>query len=1195
MGLLAWSTVSSCADATPIQVGKYKVHPTKILARYSASTSTDSAGVALQSLGLAVQRQYATVPGLVVLDSAAGARMELADPASQASTLFARIQALQQTGLFDYVQPNYIYTNLALPNDASFVDGTLWGLRNTGANGGTIGADIGVVKAWNITTGSRKVIVGVVDSGIRYTHQELVNQMWHNPNEITGNGLDDDRDGYADDIFGVNAPAQNGDPFDDNDHGTHVSGTIGAAANDGNPHVGVTWHVQLMACKFLAAEGFGTTADAITCIDYAVQHGARILNNSWGGGPYERALFDSIDAARHAGVLFVAAAANDGTDNDLYPVYPASYKLDNIIAVAALDRNDQLVWFSNYGHNSVHLGAPGVDIFSCVATSDNAYDTFSGTSMAAPHVTGVAALILAAYPNASVPELRQRLLSTAVKIPSLDGLTVTGGRVNAYAALSAAPDGVLELAFDPPENSDLSARRPVPFFVTVTDLAGITNATVTARVAGASSDVTFLNNGTGSDFKALDEVYTADLTLPTASGAFDIVFTITAPGKQSVTRTVSYNIASPPLNDNFADALDLPPEGSTLQWTNRFATMEAGEPLHAQVPSVGASVWWNWTPAANTPVIVDTTGSAFDTVVAVYTNSTLAKLKEVASADDAGGHKQGYAMFNAIGGTAYHIAVAGFTSAEVGAIKLRVQPGGAPDTNGPQLVITGPATGLIVTNLTDAKVVVTGTALDPDPNASGVKQVQVQLNRDVPNTANGTTNWASTVLLREGQNRIRIIASDFAGNSSAANTLIVTYQPLISPNDNLTNATELVGDNGSDMGNNSRATKEPGEPKHAGNAGGKSIWWLYRPAVDGILSLTTANSTFNTLLAVYTAKTSKMDDLQWIASNDDDFAGSDFSRLAQPIKGQETYYIAVDGFNGSTGIVQLAYSFTPARVYTLKVNASDGGVATPMNGYFAGGDRVVITATPNQFFSFDHWEGGVTSSDSPLAVVMQSDLELTPRFQAIEFSDGFETGNLSKLPWKTSGNLPWTVQTNLAQSGKFAARSGAIGNGQKSSLILTTGFRAGTGSFGFKVSSEPVWDVLGFYVNGRVVTQWSGEVGWTNYQFNLPAGTNTLEWRYSKDFLNTKQGLDSAFIDSLDLPLAVAPDASAPARLVFERLNDGSTELDLSGQTNQLYLLQSSPDLKNWQSVSTNIARAGTIRWNLPSGSSNQFYRALVP
>ena len=1204
-GLLGYLLLAACAaDALAatdfVQFGKYQAHPTRLLAKYATGGALQSTAATLRSIGLTVRQQSRLVPGLVVLDQdgEGGALQKMESTArTDAETLLARIRVLEESGLFEYVQPSYIYTHCLVPNDVRFTDNTLWGLRNTGASGGVAGADIGAVAAWDLSTGSTNVIVAVVDTGIRYTHRDLAAQMWHNPGETAGNRIDDDADGFLDDVFGVNMITRSGDPMDDNDHGSHVSGTIGAAANDGQPMVGVAWKVRLMGCKFLASDGFGSSDDAMLCIDYAVAHGAKVINASWGGGPFERALLDTLTAARRKGVLFVAAAGNDFNDNDRTPFYPACYRLDNVIAVAAIDRADRLASFSNFGATTVHLAAPGVDIYSCLSSFDSAYEAFSGTSMAAPHVAGVAALILGRFPNASVSELRERLLSTVVRIPTLEGKTTTGGRLNAYRALSATPDGSLEVGFDPPEGSDLSARRPVPFYVTVTDLAGVTNATVLATVQNSEDAVVFKNDGVGLDFQANDEVYTAELTLPKNPGPFGIEFKVSAPGKTNLIRATSYNVAAPPLNDNFADALDIPAEGITLQWTNRFGTIETGEPKHAGSPSASASVWWNWVPTKSGAVVVDTAGSTFDTVVAVYTNSLLRNLKEIASADDAGSKKQGYVTFNAIAGVTYHIALAGFTSADAGMIRLRVEPGGGPDTVAPQLTITGPATGLVVTNANDPKVVVTGTAIDLAPNTSGIRQVQIQVNREIASTAQGTTNWTGTVMLKEGQNRIKVSATDHAGNASAIRSVTVTFDPLISPNDLFSNAFLLSETEGTVSGNTTRAGKETGEPLHAGKAGGKSIWWQFVAPSDGVLTLSTANSTFDTLLALYSNTSGGISGLKLLASNDNSVEGSDFSRLSQPIKGGQTYYIAVDGADGNSGVVQLEYSFREAAVYTMTVASTVGGSASPGTQLYEANSTVLLTATPEPFYVFDSWEGGVSSDLNPVPVIVSGELQVMARFRSVEYSDGFETGDLSRLAWRTSGNGPWLIQTNVVEAGQFAARSGPIAKGQKSSLLLTAGFRAGTGSFGLRVSSEPTWDTLEFYVNSRRVGRWSGEIGWTNYQFTLSAGTNTLEWRYSKDFLETVAGLDAAFIDNVDLPLAIAVDGSTPATLEVERATADAVQLTLMGQTNQTYILQSSSDLTAWTSIATNVAARGTIRWNelRRSPGSNTFFRAIVP
>lgn len=272
------------------------------------------------------------------------------------------------------------------------------------------GADINVTNAWDITVGSTNVIVAVLDSGIRYTHLDLASQMWRNPGEIPGDGIDNDGDGFVDNVFGINALTGSGDPNDDNGHGTHVAGTIGAAANNDQPHVGVAWNVRLMAIKAADAQGFLTSSAIIAGVDFAILKGAKIINCSFGGYLFSQAEFDAFLRARNAGVLVVAAAGGDGINTDLFAHYPSSFQLDNIISVAALDRRDGLASFSNYGRTNVHLGAPGVEILSTDNAADNAYRSLDGTSMASPHVAGVAALVFSLTNTMTYSEVRNRIL-----------------------------------------------------------------------------------------------------------------------------------------------------------------------------------------------------------------------------------------------------------------------------------------------------------------------------------------------------------------------------------------------------------------------------------------------------------------------------------------------------------------------------------------------------------------------------------------------------------------------------------------------------------------------------------------------------------------------------------------------------------------------------------------------------------------
>jgi subtilisin family serine protease len=287
--------------------------------------------------------------------------------------------------------------------------------------------------AWDVTTNSEAVVVGVVDTGINYNHPDLSQNMWRNPGEIPGNNVDDDNNGVIDDVFGLNAVNNTGDPLDDNMHGSHCAGIIGARGNNGQGVAGVAWQAKLMALKFLTADGWGWTMDAIQLFDYAImmkQRGVplRVLSNSWGGGGYSEVLAESIRRANREGIIVVAAAGNSGSDNDILPSYPANYDVPNVISVAASDEDNNLTNFSCFGANTVHIAAPGSMIRSTVL--GNQYQELSGTSMATPFVSGALALLLANEPGLSISQAIQRLYQSATPLPQLEGVLTSGRLLN---------------------------------------------------------------------------------------------------------------------------------------------------------------------------------------------------------------------------------------------------------------------------------------------------------------------------------------------------------------------------------------------------------------------------------------------------------------------------------------------------------------------------------------------------------------------------------------------------------------------------------------------------------------------------------------------------------------------------------------------------------------------------------------------
>lgn len=333
-----------------------------------------------------------------------------------------------------YAEPDYLVRTTAIPNDALFTQ--QWAVNNEGQTGGSFDADIDAVEAWGHSADGSNVVVAVIDTGVNYNHEDLANNMWVNADEIPGNGIDDDANGFIDDIHGFDFVNNDGDPIDDHDHGTHCAGIIGAEGNNGVGIAGAVHNAQIMAVKFLSAFGGGNTSDAIESVIYAVDNGADILSNSWGGGGFSQALMDAITYANDNDVMFIAAAGNSSVNNDLSPHYPSSYTNENVIAVASTTHSDGMSSFSNFGLTSVDLGAPGSDILSSV--SDGAYASFSGTSMATPYVAGAAVLIRSNFPSLSSSEVKQILLESVDPIPALSDRTVTGGRLNIEAALNNA-------------------------------------------------------------------------------------------------------------------------------------------------------------------------------------------------------------------------------------------------------------------------------------------------------------------------------------------------------------------------------------------------------------------------------------------------------------------------------------------------------------------------------------------------------------------------------------------------------------------------------------------------------------------------------------------------------------------------------------------------------------------------------------
>jgi subtilisin family serine protease len=431
---------------------------------------------------------------------------------SRALNVPALLARLRNRPDVEYAEPNFIIQIGATPNDPSFTQ--LWGLHNTGQVinfffPGVPGADIDAVRAWDLSTGSTNHVVAVIDTGVDYTHPDLAPNMWSAPSAFTvsvGGQLITCAAG----THGFNAITRTCNPMDDRDHGTHVAGTIGAAGNNGIGVAGVNWNARLMGIKFLDANGSGSIADAVAAIEFAIAAkqafaatGAadiRVLSNSWGGPDFSQALLDEVIASHDADMLFVAGSGNSGVDTDSLPFYPAAFDVPNVISVAATDNTDDLAWFSNYGAQSVHLAAPGVDILSTVPGGGYGYS--SGTSMATPHVSGAAALVLSVC-DMDTAALKETVIGTVAGLSALQGVTITGGRLQVNSAMRACtlpPDTPAGLTARPADSQVLlawtAALGATKYNVKRSLTSGGPYATVASDVMGPAYVDTDVVNGT---------------------------------------------------------------------------------------------------------------------------------------------------------------------------------------------------------------------------------------------------------------------------------------------------------------------------------------------------------------------------------------------------------------------------------------------------------------------------------------------------------------------------------------------------------------------------------------------------------------------------------------------------------------------------------------------------------------------------
>ncbi len=675
------SVAADDASPTPDEVRRgYRAHT--LIARPKAGVALDAPRLAQgeSAAGVRLRRALPHVRHLRVVEL----MRDTDDPREAA-------KRMQATGLYDYVEPDFLVRGHSLPNDPRV--GDQWHLRNTGESDGKAGADISASAAWDILDSAPEIIVAVIDSGVRTTHEDIRDNLWVNPGE-SGNGretdsIDNDGDGYIDDVNGINTlgPANSrtrGIPFDDNGHGSHVAGLIGAVGNNGLGGTGVAQKVKIMALKFLNSQGAGATANAVECVNFAVAHKAHVINGSFGiTGSYSQALFDALAAARDAGIIYVGSAGNDSVDIELGPKSPQTFLLDNMVLVANTTRRDELAPSSSFGTGLVDIAAPGTDIFSLGIAGDSDYRVRSGTSMASPIVAGSVALLRAKFPDDAPRAIINRLLNSVDPLPTLVGKVSTAGRLNLARALqttSTRPindDFARRIALDPgtvslARSSTLGATTESgePALIPATATSGSVWWTWTPKEPGLVTIDTLSSSGdtvmavyTGATLPTLTRIASNDDAgegivtskvefQATAGTAYHIAVATKAPAGGGF---VALRLAAIPANDVFANAKLLSGVGFHEAGDPTRATKQVGENLFAG-KSRGRSLWYRWVAPATRNYQVAVNGAG-DPIVGVYTGSSIDSLREIATDDDSGVSTDAYLEFNATAGVTYYIAV----------------------------------------------------------------------------------------------------------------------------------------------------------------------------------------------------------------------------------------------------------------------------------------------------------------------------------------------------------------------------------------------------------------------------------------------------------------------------------------------------------------------------------------------------------
>jgi len=686
--------------------------------------------------GLRLQARFERLGNIRVVGLAAG------------DTVAAAVGRLKATGRYEYVEPDFIRHATTAPNDPKFP--SQWALHNDGSGGGLAGADINAEAGWSVRTGAPDVVVAIVDSGALTTHEDLAANLWVNPSpgttasyaSVSDNTGRAETISMTDSTCGLNAVAHSGLPTDDAGHGTHVSGIVGAVGNNAKGVAGVAWQAQLMELKFIDSSGNGATSAELPCIEYAASHKASVINASFGSQGFSQAEMDAIYQAGQAGVIFVCAAGNASENNDISPFFPADYPLDNMIVAGASDNRDLPVYFSNFGSGSVSIFAPGESVLSTYNSSSSSYAYLSGTSMAAPFVTGAVALLRAQYPADTYRETINRILNSADTNPGLAGKCMSGGRLDLAKALNGTaantpPNALFAnrtiLAGLDPYTCTNNADSPAALEAGTPQIAGTagshslwwqwtapedatvemdTSGTGGGQYPGGSTYPTLLAVYTGTSLGALTpvagnanfgtepmeisgtQVSYSEVSFHTTAGA-TYVINVQGQGSQSGQTVLAINTT--PDNASFPTPVVLTGPSTSLRDANVNAKSQAGDPRILSNAG-GHTLWYSWTSPFTGPAQVSAYSYDFTVEAAVYTGSSLSGLTALSAAQGAApsgtttAASQCLCAFSATAGTTYMIQVDGVTANDFGEFTLSIADAAWQTTTG-DAVTCSPAVG----------------------------------------------------------------------------------------------------------------------------------------------------------------------------------------------------------------------------------------------------------------------------------------------------------------------------------------------------------------------------------------------------------------------------------------------------------------------------------------------------------------------